>query len=93
MGGRPSTRIFSTPEKRAFYDFTARFTPSDTPERRLNAVEELTKLDKSYDATIARAMILFQAEKKRAALEALKKARKNGRDDAVLRRFIQFLQQ
>jgi len=93
LGSLELTLELSNTEKKALFDFIARFS-STTPEaRRLHAIDELETLDKTYDAPIARARVLYDADKRADALKLLENTKKTGRNSEVLSRFVKFLAQ
>jgi len=78
-------------ERRAYMDFVAAFSREGSVEVRLQAVEELSSLDPSYDAAIARAVVLHEAGKDWDAHIELEAAIEAGRDDDVVRDFARLL--
>lgn len=79
---------FSVIEKKALYDFIVTFNASAPLSRRLEAADNLSRLDTSYDAIVAKAHVLLDAGDKTKAI-ALLKAKMNQRaHDPVIQRFI-----
>jgi hypothetical protein len=70
---------FAPVEERALLDFTAVFT-KDVDER-LKAIDSLSRRDRSYDAEVARALVLLQAGRAAEAKGAVDRAVKAGRVD------------
>jgi hypothetical protein len=93
MGGLPGTVEFSNFEQKALLDFTVRFTDKQNIDRRLKAASDLAVLDKSYDAPIAKALILLDAGQKERAHKTLEQAIAAGRDDTVIDLFQRAVQQ
>lgn len=93
MGGVSKTEGFDRAELKALYDFHARFSLPKALERRLNAVRQLAALDKTYDETLATAVVLYEAGHRQEALETLEKAKKSGRDDSEIEAFVRRLNQ
>ena len=70
---------FSDVERRAELDFTAAFTTD--VDQRLSAVDALAALDRSYDAVVARALVLHAAGRDADAKRIVEEAVGKGRDD------------
>jgi hypothetical protein len=77
--GLTGQEVFSEVERRAELDFAAAFT-TDVGQR-LDAIEKLAGLDRSYDAVVARALVLHAAERDAEARATIEEAVRRGRDD------------
>ncbi len=79
-------------EQLAYLDFTVRFSKPESLNKRLAAIVALENFDDEYDATIARALVLYEAGKADDAYRELKSAIDAGRQDQEILDFAHELQ-
>ena len=84
FGALRADQGFTDVEKRAYFDFLTAFAPPTSVDKRLEAINELAKLTDSFDAVVARAIVLHEAGQTREALNLVKQTLKQGRGDSVL---------
>lgn len=91
MGGLSPTLEFTPFEQRLLYDFTVRFVDKNEVDRRREAVKALSTLQPGYNAAVAEALVLYEAEKVPEAVKVLDAALAEGRDDKTVVDFRQAL--
>ena len=72
----------------AHLDFVAAFSSPRAVELRLQAIDELEKLRPEYDEVIARALVHHDAGEVDESYDILRRAESAGRDDPLLRAFL-----
>lgn len=75
---------FSDVEKAAYFDFLAAFAEPKALRKRLAAIDEITKLQKSFDGVVARAIVMHEAGQHKEALALVEQTIRRGRDDNVI---------
>lgn len=80
--GLEGSERFSAVEERAALDFTAAFTTN--ADSRLRAIDALEKLDPSYDALVARALVLHAAGATADARALVERGIASGRTDRAI---------
>ncbi len=81
----------SRTEMKAYFDFLVAFTRPSAFEKRMKSISEIKKLDGSYDAEIAHAVVLHEAGDDKMAHTLLKKAIEKGRSDSLIKDFARAL--
>ncbi len=80
-----------SPEKSAYFDFKAKFADKKNLKSRITAIAELTRTCPAYDATIARAMAMYQAGNKERAKKELENAIEKGRGTPQIKQLLRTL--
>lgn len=92
MGSLSVDTEFTPVEQLAYLDFVVRYSKPESLNKRLSAIVALANFDDDYDATMARALVLYQAEKKADAYTELKSAIDEGRQDPEILEFAHEIQ-
>lgn len=81
LGGLAPDDGLGPASRKAFFDWTARFTEPVNLNKRLSAIGMLKAQETSYDDVLAKAIVLYEAGKKDEALSILNAAIATGRQD------------
>ncbi len=87
LAGLPGDVGLSVVERKTYYDVLAAFGERSAVDRRLWAVDQLRRLDPRYDAGLARAVVLYEANMRQRARAELRRLLANGRQDSVIDSF------
>lgn len=77
-GGLGPEAGFSPTERKACLDFLAAFADPGAVDKRLEAVDRLAEVDRSYDAVIGRAVVLHEAGRDAEARDVIDRAIRSG---------------
>ena len=78
-------------EMRVDRDFVVRFSRKSAYKERVRAINALARLDSSYDALVAKAVVLFEGNRIEEALSLLKSSGRAREGDQTVESFIRFL--